>query len=38
MHALVNCKTIIVSIPLNLAFLVSGFLELNIAYAKNTSK
>ena len=37
-HALVYYKTIIVSIPLNLAFLVSGLLALNIVYAKNTSK
>ena len=34
----VYCKTLIVSVPLNLAFLASGLLALNIAYAKTTSK
>ena len=32
------CKILIVSIPLNIAFLAFWLLALNIAYAKNTSK
>ena len=34
----IHCKTLIVSIPLNITFLVFWLLALNIAYAKNTSK